>query len=115
LLQDRPYTLTWMLTQLAGGYVIILALYLYLGARGAGVVPPGAGRAILIPIVVNVFGDGLAEPVGIRFGRHKYRARALWYNGQFCAGEVRIIYFVSFFIAVLVKFSSSPGPMLSNG
>ena len=30
--QDRPYTLTWLLTQLAGGYVIILGLYLYLEA-----------------------------------------------------------------------------------
>ena len=87
--QDRPHTLTWLLTQLAGGYVVILALYLYLQARGADVVPPGAGRAILIPIVVNVFGDGLAEPVGIRFGRHKYRARALWYDGKCCAGEFK--------------------------
>ena len=74
--QDRPHTLTWLLTQLAGGYVVILALYLYLQARGADVVPPGAGRAILIPIVVNVFGDGLAEPVGIRFGRHNARGRS---------------------------------------
>ena len=87
--QDRPHTLTWLLTQLAGGYVVILALYLYLQARGADVVPQGAGRAILIPIVVNVFGDGLAEPVGIRFGRHKYRARALWYDGKCCAGEFK--------------------------
>ena len=87
--QDRPHTLTWLLTQLAGGYVVILALYLYLQARGADVVPPGAGRAILIPIVVNVFGDGLAEPVGIRFGRHKYRARALWYDGKCCARGVK--------------------------
>ena len=31
--QDRPHTLTWLLTQLAGGYVVILALYLYLQAR----------------------------------------------------------------------------------
>ena len=65
--QDRPYTLTWLLTQLAGGYVITLGLFLYLDARGSGVVPPGAGQAILIPIVVNVIGDGLAEPVGIRW------------------------------------------------
>lgn len=28
----------------------------------------------------------MAEPVGIRWGRHKYRARAVWFNGQFCAG-----------------------------
>ena len=67
----------------------MLGLYLYLEARGASVVPAGAGRAILIPIVVNVIGDGLAEPVGIAWGRHEYRARALWYRGRFCAGEFK--------------------------
>jgi phytol kinase len=87
--QDRPYTLTWLLTQLGAGYAVILALYLYLQTRGVGVVPEGAEKAILIPIVVNVFGDGLAEPVGIAFGKHKYRARALWYKGKCCAGEFK--------------------------
>lgn len=50
--QDRPYTLTWLLTQLGGAYVIILGLYLYLQARGASVVPPGR--------VFNIeYGEGL--------------------------------------------------------
>ena len=87
--QDRPHTLSWLLTQLGGGYVVILALYLYLQTRGSQIVPPGAERAVLIPVIVNVFGDGLAEPVGIAFGRHKYRARALFYDGKCCAGEFK--------------------------
>ena len=106
--QDRPYTLTWLLTQLAGGYVIILALYLYLQARGAGVVPPGAGRAILIVIAVNVFGDGLAEPVGIRWGKHPYRTRALWFDGKCCAGEFKRTYEGSAVVFVTTLVAVAP-------
>ena len=42
---------------------------------------------LLIPLIVNGLGDGLAEPIGIRFGKHKYRARALWYGGRMCSGN----------------------------
>ena len=105
--QDRPHTLSWLLTQLGGGYVVLLALYMYLQTRGAGIVPPGAERAVLIPLVVNVFGDGLAEPVGIAFGRHGYRARALFYDGKCCAGEFKrtlegsFVVYLSALLAVL--------------
>ena len=111
--QDRPHTLTWLLTQLAGGYVVILSLYAYLQMRGGGAdLPPTAGRAVLIPIVVNVFGDGLAEPVGITFGRHKYRARALWYDGKCCAGEFKRTAegsFVVYLSALLAALPCGPG------
>ena len=33
---------------------------------------------LLIPILVNGIGDGLAEPVGVRFGRLKYKTYALF-------------------------------------
>ena len=105
--QDRPHTLSWLLTQLGGGYVVLLALYMYLQTRGSEIVPPGAERAVLIPLVVNVFGDGLAEPVGIAFGRHGYRARALFYDGKCCAGEFKrtlegsFVVYLSALLAVL--------------
>ena len=31
-----------------------------------------------IPILINGIGDGLAEPIGIRFGKHRYQTRALF-------------------------------------
>ena len=34
-----------------------------------------------IPIAVNNIGDGLAEPVGVAFGKHKYSTSAL-YNSE---------------------------------
>ena len=35
---------------------------------------------LAIPLVITAFGDGLAEPIGIRFGRHKYRTKDLFGN-----------------------------------
>ncbi len=46
-----------------------------------------ASLIVLIPNLVNQFGDGLAEPVGLRFGKHKYRTRAIYYDGKFWSGN----------------------------
>ena len=79
--KDRPYTLPWLWTQSVVGFVAMLLLQTYLTHREI------SEAFFLIPLVVNGLGDGLAEPVGIRFGKHKYQTRALWYNGRFCSGE----------------------------
>jgi len=42
---------------------------------------------ILIPIAVNNIGDGLAEPVGVAFGKYKYSTTALYYKGKFFNGN----------------------------
>ncbi|HWS52597.1 MAG TPA: hypothetical protein VN228_00610 [Pyrinomonadaceae bacterium] len=69
--EDRPYTLRWLTTQLLVTFAVFLFMLHWLGQYG---------KAPLIYIVALVMGvgDGLAEPVGYRFGRHKYRARALF-------------------------------------
>jgi dolichol kinase len=33
---------------------------------------------MFLPVLINGIGDGLAEPVGVRFGRHRYQTRALF-------------------------------------
>ena len=43
----------------------------------------GSKAIIFIPIIVNNIGDGLAEPVGVAFGRHKYTTTALYHKGKF--------------------------------
>ena len=45
--------------------------------------PIGAPAIIFIPVAVNNIGDGLAEPVGVRFGKHKYSTTALYHKGKF--------------------------------
>lgn len=69
--EDRPYTLKWLYTQIIAGYLVIIpAIALF--------VKTGYSGLIFIPVLINGIGDGLAEPVGIRFGKHKYKTKALF-------------------------------------
>ena len=69
--EDRPNTLLWLSTQITAGYLILIPTIIYFFTIGYG-------DLILIPILVNGIGDGLAEPVGVRFGRFKYKSYALF-------------------------------------
>jgi len=69
--EDRPNTLWWLFTQILAGYIILVpAVILF--------VQNGLVGLIWIPLLIMTFGDGLAEPVGIRFGRHKYETYAFF-------------------------------------
>ena len=74
--EDRPYTLVWIWTQFAAGFAVMLPMIWLFGQWGLG-------SLVLIPILINVVGDGLAEPVGIRFGKHEYRTRALFTEKEY--------------------------------
>ena len=69
--EDRPNTLLWLSTQITVGYLILVPIIIYFFTIGFG-------DLIFIPILVNGIGDGLAEPVGVRFGRLKYKTYALF-------------------------------------
>jgi hypothetical protein len=69
--EDRPHTLAWLSTQYAAVFAVYFGIYAVLIYRGVG-------TWMLIPIIVNVVGDGLAEPVGVRFGTHSYQCSALF-------------------------------------
>ena len=69
--EDRPNTLLWLSTQITVGYLILIPAIVYF-------ISIGYGDLVLIPILVNGIGDGLAEPVGVRFGRIKYKTYALF-------------------------------------
>ena len=43
----------------------------------------GLESLVVIPILINVIGDGLAEPVGVRFGKYRYKTRALFTNKEY--------------------------------
>lgn len=67
--EDRPHTLNWLATQYISAAAVIIPLVMYLGWMGLGTLT-------FIPLLINGLGDGLAEPVGVRFGRIKYNVRA---------------------------------------
>ncbi|MCX6903326.1 MAG: hypothetical protein NTW03_07585 [Verrucomicrobia bacterium] len=69
--EDRPHTMFWLTTQLLAGYAILIPMQILFRKLGFA-------ELIFIPILVPGLGDGLAEPVGVRFGRHKYSCRALF-------------------------------------
>jgi CDP-diglyceride synthetase len=69
--EDRPHTLSWLATQYAAVFIVYFGMYAVLLYRGVA-------AWMLIPIIVNVVGDGLAEPVGVAFGTHPYRCGALF-------------------------------------
>jgi dolichol kinase len=69
--EDRPHTLFWLSTQLIVGYAVLIPM-------DALFKQYGFANLVLIPVLVHGIGDGLAEPVGVRFGRHKYATRSLF-------------------------------------
>ena len=74
--EDRPMTLLWLSTQVTAGYLVItpfLVLYVYHDME----------HLILLPLLITAIGDGLAEPVGVRFGRHSYQVRALFSDKKY--------------------------------
>ncbi|SER40447.1 phytol kinase [Nitrosomonas sp. Nm51] len=69
--EDRPLTLTWLYTQFIASYLVLIPLLAYFENRD--MLP-----WIMIIILANGIGDGLAEPVGIRFGKRSYVTSALF-------------------------------------
>ena len=68
--EDRPHTLLWILTQAIAAYAVLVVLFLTFAKLDLH-------DFIIIPLLVNGIGDGLAEPIGVRFGRHRYRVPSL--------------------------------------
>ena len=71
--EDRPHTLSWLWTQFAAGFSVMLPMIWLFGQWGLE-------SLVVIPILINVIGDGLAEPVGVRFGKYEYQTKALFTN-----------------------------------
>jgi dolichol kinase len=75
--EDRPDTLIFQVTEDIMRFAIYIPFKILVANR------IGAPELIFIPVAVNNIGDGLAEPVGVAFGRHKYSITALYHKGKF--------------------------------
>jgi dolichol kinase len=104
--EDRPYTLLWLQTQILAGYAVIIPLLFAFNRFGVS-------ELMLVPILINGIGDGLAEPVGVRFGRHHYRVRALHGDRTYVRTlEGSACVFVTGVLAVLLFHGSFTTPQL---
>ena len=104
--EDRPYTLLWLSTQLLATYFVLVLMLVWLGHYEKTAL-------IYITVLVAGFGDGLAEPVGVRFGRHTYRVRALFTDRRYTRSlEGSACVLVSGLVAVLLLRSQMTTPQL---
>ena len=69
--EDRPYTLLWFTSQGIIGYVVLVPIIAFFNQHHMF-------NMLNITILITVFGDGLAEPIGIRFGKHKYTTYSIF-------------------------------------
>jgi len=77
--EDRPHTLKWIVTQVVLGYIIIQTFEGYCSWSQRTT----AQALSYVFVLTTGVGDGLAEPVGIAFGRNKYKTRALCSSRKF--------------------------------
>ena len=97
--EDRPYTLLWLSTQILATYAVLVAVIWWLDQYGKT-------QLVFISVLVAAIGDGLAEPVGVRFGRHTYRTRALFTDRSYTRSlEGSACVLASGILAVLVMRS----------
>ena len=67
--EDQPYTLIWFSSQIVAVLIILIPFSVYFTSIDKS-------GLVFIPILINGLADGLAEPIGIRFGKHKYKTKA---------------------------------------
>ncbi|GAB9476455.1 hypothetical protein Gpo141_00013520 [Globisporangium polare] len=73
--EDRPHTLTWIIAgNIAPGMLIVL-FFKWLFADH--------GNLTFIIVFITGIGDGLAEPVGIAWGKHKYKTRSCFSKNKY--------------------------------
>ena len=79
--EDRPDTLNYQVTEDLLRFAVYFPFKLVISRDF------GKKALVFIPIIINTIGDGLAEPVGVKWGKHKYRTRSLYADGKFWSGS----------------------------
>jgi dolichol kinase len=70
--EDRPHTVRLVATQIIGMNIALIGVaYLYQFSA----LPLDL---LAIPLIITAFGDGLAEPVGVFFGKHLYKVKDMF-------------------------------------
>jgi dolichol kinase len=69
--EDRPHTVRLTITQIIGANSALIGLACLYRLSGVPL------DLLALPLIITAFGDGLAEPIGVRFGKHKYKVKDL--------------------------------------
>ena len=95
--EDRPHTVRLATTQIIGmNIALITVAYLY-ELSGAPL------DLLALPLLITAFGDGLAEPIGVRFGKHKYQAKDMIGNRVYTRSyEGSVMVFLTTIIALSI-------------
>ena len=103
--EDRPHTVKLVLTQVMGMNIALITLaYLYTFAT----MPLDL---LALPLLITAFGDGLAEPIGTRFGKHKYKTKDLFGDRFYTRSyEGSAMVFLSSIIILSAFYSLFPTP-----
>ena len=96
--EDRPYTLIWFSSQIVTTLLVIIPFSVFFERIDR------VGY-VFIPILINGLADGLAEPIGIKFGKHKYKTRSCLssrkyersYEGSMCVFIVSLIIILAYY------------------
>jgi len=81
--EDRPHTLKWIvLGDIVPGMVALVLFYAWIQFGGWSVNGHSATELAFIFIMITGLGDGLAEPVGVHWGTHKYEVGAIMGGGH---------------------------------
>ncbi len=101
--EDRPHTISWLTIQTTANFLVSLPFYAYLKTIQKM-------ELLFIPMLINGIGDGLAEPIGIRFGKHKYKTYALFTKKKYERSiEGSACVFITVLLTIIVfSFSFSP-------
>jgi dolichol kinase len=95
--EDRPFTLLWAVSQSLMTFLVMTPVGIVLAKVF------GAPQFTLIPIITVAIGDGLAEPMGRRFGYHKYMTTAIWTNKEYTRSiEGSMCVFCSCILAIIL-------------
>eukprot|EP01083_Nonionella_stella_P083119 229679_1 len=103
-LEDQPSTLQFQVTEDFMRFFVYYPVTIWIAYRNQ------SEAIIYIPQMINSIGDGLAEPIGIRFGKHKYKTFALyfdgkWFNGQFTRSvEGSACVFLTTVVVILIEY-----------
>jgi phytol kinase len=68
--EDRPKTLYWLTTQTLAGYFVLICSYIIFNLLDVPL------QLLYLTILAVTIGDGLAEPIGVKFGKRRYPVKA---------------------------------------